>query len=274
LKFLFSCFIPFIHGVAAERTFQVLLLDVGHWERTIVKPDRINTWPSRERPRERLIAEGPDHLTDAELLAIILRVGRGTFKTGVRGDTAVTLARSLLADFQGLPGLDRTDRRDLLKFPGVSIAKVAQIKAAFELGKRLCSLTSKPRSFESASEVASYLRPQLVGARQEIVIALLLDGQNRLLEEKVIAEGTPTQTTVYIRRVLEEALRASAATIVLVHNHPSGNPEPSPEDDETTQDLDRGARLIGLFLIDHVIIGETGHYSYADAGRLQEFRES
>ena len=239
-----------------------------------MKSDRINTWPLQERPRERLIAEGPEHLTDAELLAIILRVGRGTFKTGVRGDTAVTLARSLLADFQGLPGLDHADRRDLLKFPGVSVAKVAQIKAAFELGNRLCSLTVKPRSFESASEVASYLRPQFVGIRQEVVMALLLDGQNRLIEEKIIAEGTPTQATVYIRRVLEEALRASAAAIVLVHNHPSGNPEPSPGDDETTQDLDRGARLIGLLLIDPVIIGETGHYSYADSGRLQEFRES
>lgn len=263
-----------LRPVATEKVFQVLSLDIGLWERTIVKPDRINAWPARERPRERLMAEGPERLTDAELLAIILRVGRGTFQTGVRGDTAVTLARALLANFQGLPGLDRTDRRDLLTFPGVSIAKVAQIKAAFELGKRLCSLTVKPRSFDSASEVASYLRPQLIGARQEVVRALFLDGQNRLIEDKVIAEGTPTQATVYIRRVLEEALRASAAAIVLAHNHPSGNPEPSPEDDETTQDLDRGARLIGLLLIDHVIIGETGHYSYADAGRLQEFRES
>jgi len=89
-----------IYGVATERTFQLLSFEVGRREGIIVKPDRINTWPSRERPRERLMAEGPDHLTDAELLAIILRVGRGTFKTGVRGDTAVTLARSLLADFQ------------------------------------------------------------------------------------------------------------------------------------------------------------------------------
>ena len=238
-----------------------------------MKPDRINNWPSRERPRERLIEEGPEQLTDAELLAIILRVGRGTFKTGVRGDTAVTLARSLLADFQGLSGLDRSDRRELLRVSGLSTAKVAQIKAAFELGKRLCSSNSKPRSFESASEIAAYLRPQLIGARQEVVIALLLDGQNRLIEERVIAEGTPTQATVYVRRVLEEALRASAAAIVLAHNHPSGNPDPSPGDDETTRDLDIGARLIGLFLIDHVIIGETGHYSYADSGRLQEFRE-
>lgn len=88
--------------------------------------------------------------------------------------------------------------RDLLTFPGVSVAKVAQIKAAFELGKRLCSLHMTPCSFESASEVTSYLRPQWIGSRQEVVTALLLDGQNRLLEEKVIAEGTPTQATVYL----------------------------------------------------------------------------
>lgn len=239
-----------------------------------MKPDRITNWPEQERPRERLIAEGPEQLTDAELLAIILRVGRGTFKAGVPGDTAVTLARSLLNDFRGLAGLDWTDRRDLLKVSGLSIAKVSQIKAAFELGKRVCTTSSKPRSFESAAEVAGYLRPRFVGARQEIVIALLLDGQNRLLEEKIIAEGTPTQATVYVRRVLEEALRASAAAIVLAHNHPSGNPEPSLGDDETTQDIDTGARLVGLVLIDHVVIGETEHYSYADSGRLQEFRES
>lgn len=239
----------------------------------LVKSDRIKNWPKRERPRERLIAEGPERLTDAELLAIVLRVGRGTFKAGVAGDTAVTVARTLLAEFRGLSGLDRTDRRDLLKVNGLSFAKVAQIKAAFELGKRVCTTAEKPRSFDSAAAVTAYLRPRLTGTRQEIVIALLLDGQNRLLEEKIIAEGTPTQAVVYVRRVLEEALRASAAAIVLVHNHPSGNPEPSPGDDETTHDLENGARLIGLVLIDHVIIGETGHYSYADSGRLQEFRE-
>lgn len=238
-----------------------------------MKHDRIRDWPSRERPRERLIAGGPERLTDAELLAIVLRVGRGTFKSGVRGETALTLARSLLADFRGLHGLDRADIRDLMKVTGLNVAKVSQIKAAFELGKRLRTNALRPRSFESASEVAAYLQPRLAGARQEIVVALLLDGQNHLLDEKVITEGTPTQATVYVRRVLEEALRASAAAIVLVHNHPSGNPGPSPGDDETTQDLDRGAKLIGLVLLDHVIIGEAGHYSYADSGRLQELRE-
>lgn len=239
-----------------------------------MKQDRIKNWPSQERPRERLIAGGPERLTDAELLAIVLRVGRGTFKSGVRGETALTLARSLLADFRGLHGLDRADIRDLMKVTGLNVAKVSQIKAAFELGKRLRTNALRPRSFDSASEVAAYLQPRLAGARQEIVVALLLDGQNHLLDEKVITEGTPTQATVYVRRVLEEALRASAAAIVLVHNHPSGNPSPSPGDDETTQDVDRGAKLIGLVLLDHVIIGEAGHYSYADSGRLQELRES
>jgi len=239
-----------------------------------MKPDRIKNWPILERPRERLIKEGPEHLTDAELLAIILRVGRGTFTKGVRGETALTLARSLLKDLRGLHGLDRADIQDLLKIAGLNTAKVSQIKAAFELGKRLRTNTQRPRSFESASEVSAYLQPRLGGARREIVIALLLDGQNHLLEEKTIAEGTPTQATVYIRRVLEESLRASAAAIVLVHNHPSGNPEPSPGDDETTQDLDSGAKLLGLVLIDHVIVAAEGYYSYADSGRLQELRES
>ena len=239
-----------------------------------MKSDRISNWPVRERPRERLIKKGPEHLTDAELLAIILRVGRGTFKKGVRGETALTLARSLLNDLRGLHGLDRADTRDLLKIAGLNTAKVSQIKAAFELGKRLRTNTQRPRSFESASEVSAYLQPRLIGARREIVIALLLDGQNHLLEERTITEGTPTQATVYIRRVLEESLRACAAAIVLVHNHPSGNPKPSPGDDETTEELDRGAKLLGLVLIDHVIVAAEGYYSYADSGRLQELRES
>jgi DNA repair protein RadC len=238
-----------------------------------MKPDRIKNWPARERPRERLMAEGAERLTDAELLAIVLRVGQGTFKPGVSGQTALSLARSLLVEFHGLHGLDRVHIPDLLKVKGLSIAKVSQIKAAFEIGKRLRTNAVRPRSFDSASEVAAYLAPRLANARQEVVIALLLNGQNRLLDEKVIAEGTPTQATVYVRRVLEEALRASAASIVLAHNHPSGNPSPSSEDNETTRDLDQGARLIGLHLIDHVIIGETGYYSYADSGKLQEFRE-
>ena len=237
-----------------------------------LKPDRIKNWPSGERPRERLMAEGPEQLTDAELLAVILRVGMGSSKKGVRGQTAVSLARCLLADFTGLSGLDRADRRDLLEVPGLSIAKVSQIKAAFELGKRLRTHVSRLRSFETSAEVAAYLAPRMSVARNEMVVALLLDGQNHLLDEKLISQGTPMQAGVPMRRILEEALRASATSLVLAHNHPSGSCDPSPGDDETTYDLDKGASLLGLVMIDHVIIGGEKHFSYADSGRLQELR--
>jgi len=235
-----------------------------------MKSSRIKNWPSKERPRERLIAEGAERLTDAELLAIILRVGRGTFKEGVLGQNAPDFAKELLTEFKGLRGLDRAHIEDLRKVPGIGIAKAAQIKAAFELGKRVQSKRLTSISFESSSAVAAHFRPRFVNARQEIAIAILLNGQNQLIEEKVVAEGTPTQATVYVRRVLEEALRVSAAAIVLVHNHPSGHPEPTTGDDETTRDLEQAARLIGLLFLDHIIIGEDGHYSYADSGRLQE----
>ena len=147
---------------------------------------------------------------------------------------------------------------------------MSQIKAAIELGKRVQSKRLISLSFESSSAVAAHFRPRFVNARQEIAIAILLNGQNQLIEEKVVAQGTPTQATVYVRRVLEEALRASAAAIVLVHNHPSGNSEPSAGDDETTRRLLAACKLVEIVLLDHVIVGESNHYSYADSGRLKE----
>jgi DNA repair protein RadC len=236
-----------------------------------VSSERIKNWPTKERPRERLLAEGPERLTDADLLAIILRVGLGTFKKGVRGKNAYDSALSILRDFRGLLGLDRARLHDLLKVPGLGPAKVAQIKAAFELGKRVCAGKLTAPAFKSSAAVAAHFRPQFTGKRQETVIALLLNGQNQPIAEKEIAEGTPTQATVYVRRVLEQALHESAAAIVLVHNHPSGNPEPSASDDATTRDLLRACKLVGLILLDHVIVGEREHYSYSDSGRFQEF---
>jgi DNA repair protein RadC len=235
---------------------------------------RIRNWPTKERPRERLLANGPERLTDADLLAIILRVGLGTFKEGVPGKNAYETALSILKDFRGLRGLDRARIHDLLKVPGIGPAKVAQIKAAFELGKRVCAGKLTAPAFESSKAVANHFRPLFTGKRQEIVIAVFLNGQNQRLGEKDITEGTPTQATVYVRRILEEALHVSAAAVVLVHNHPSGNPEPSAGDDETTRDLMRACNLLGLVLLDHVIVGESDHYSYSDSGRLKELEET
>jgi len=233
--------------------------------------ERIKTWPSKERPRERLLADGPERLTDAALLAIILRVGSGTFKKGIPGSNAYDSALSILREFRGLRGLDRARIHGLLKVPGLGPAKVAQIKAAFELGKRVCAGTLTAPAFESSKAIADHFQPRLTGKRQEIVIAVFLNGQNQLLGERDITEGTPTQATVYVRRIIEEALHLSAAAVVLVHNHPSGNPKPSAGDDDTTRNLLKACKLVQLVLLDHVIVGESGHYSYSDTGRLQEF---
>lgn len=230
----------------------------------------IKTWPTKERPRERLLAEGPERQTDADLLAIILRVGSGTFKEGVPGKNAYESALAILRDFRGLRGLDRARINELLKVPGLGPAKVAQIKAAFELGKRVVAGKLTAPAFESSKAVADHFRPRFTGRRQELVVAVFLNGQNQRLGEKEITEGTPTQATVYVRRILEEALHESAAAVVLVHNHPSGNPEPSAGDDDTTRNLLRACKLLGLVLLDHVIVGESDHYSYADSGRFDE----
>lgn len=235
-----------------------------------MKSDRITNWPKEERPRERLFAEGVDKLTEAELLAIILRVGQGTFKEGMPGQNASGLARMLLKDFGGLRGLDRAHVQELLKVPGLGPAKVAQIKAAFELGKKVCAGKLSAPAFESSQAIADHFRPRFTSARREIVSAVFLNGQNQPLGEKDITEGTPTQATVYVRRVIEEALHLSAAAVVLIHNHPSGSPEPSAGDDDTTRDLLKACKLIQLVLLDHVIVGESEHFSYSDEGRLQE----
>ena len=120
----------------------------------------------------------------------------------------------------------------------------------------------------------AHFRPRLIDARQEEFIVVLLNGQNKFLREKSIAIGTPTQTIVYVRRVMEEALRVSASTIVLIHNHPSGNAEPSKNDDVTTLEVNKAANILGLLLLDHIIIGEQSHFSYMDSGRLNKLQKN
>ena len=189
-----------------------------------MKSDRIKNWPEEERPRERLLAEGADKLTEAELLAIILRVGQGTFKKGVLGQNASDFARTLLKDFNGLRGLDRAHVQDLLKVPGLGPAKVAQIKAAFELGKKVCAGKLTAPAFESSQAIADHFRPRFTGKRQEIVIAVFLNGQNRPMGEKDITEGTPTQATVYVRRVISvtnETQKAGAWRSIASRQAPS-----------------------------------------------------
>ncbi len=221
----------------------------------------IREWPETERPREKLIKAGAEALSDGELLAIILR-------TGNHGQSAEDIGREILARCGGLPGLDRVHIEELLSFPGLGIAKTAQLKAAIEIGKRVRIQESRPRSFNSPSEVVAYFGPRFEGKRYECFLVVLLDGQNQLLAERIIAEGIPTQATIYVRRIMEEALRVSASSFVVVHNHPSGNSQPSSADDETTHNLKSASEILNIVFVDHVILGKSSHYSYAEHKRI------
>jgi DNA repair protein RadC len=222
----------------------------------------IKDWPESERPREKLIQLGPEGLSDGELLAVLLRIG-------ATGQSAEDLGRQLMTKFDGICGIDRAHLEELLAVPGMGVAKTAQLKAAIEIGKRVRRQTSLPQSFDHAEDVVAYVRPRFEGKRQECFLTILLDGQNHLLAERWIAEGIPTQATVYVRRVMEEALRVSASAFIVTHNHPSGRPKPSPADDQTTEDLKQAADLMDLAFLDHLIIGsENAYFSYAENDKL------
>jgi len=222
----------------------------------------IKDWPKSERPREKLLQLGPEGLSDGELLAVLLRIG-------ALGQSAEDLARQLMAQFNGINGIDRAHVEELLAVPGIGVAKSAQIKAAIEIGKRVRRQHSLPQSFDHAAEVAAYVRPYFEGKRQELFLAILLDGQNQLLAERWIAEGIPTQATVYVRRVMEEALRVSASAFVVAHNHPSGHPKPSAADNQTTEDLKQAADLMEIAFLDHIIIGsDNAYFSYSENDKL------
>jgi len=171
-----------------------------HTEPIKFERQAIKDWPESERPREKLLHLGPEGLSDGELLAVLLRIGKS-------GQSAEDLGRQLISQFNGIGGIDRAHIEELLAVSGMGIAKTAQLKAAIEIGKRARMQHAQPEGFDHAADVAAYIRPRFEGKRQESFLSILLDGQNRLLAERVIAEGIPTQATIYVRRVMEEALR-------------------------------------------------------------------
>lgn len=188
----------------------------------------IKAWPVEERPRERLLANGPSALTTAELLAILLRTGTG-------GQSAVELARSLLEKTGGLRELDRRGVEELQEAKGLGAAKIAQLKAALELGRRLIAEEKKVLGAVSSSkEVYEWLRPQMQGLTKEVFKVLLLNGNNEVLEGVIASEGSLTESPVYLRDLVNLANRHRAAALIVAHNHPSGNPRPSATDKSVT----------------------------------------
>lgn len=224
----------------------------------------ITDWPEGERPRERLLALGPEALSDAELLAIYLRVG-------VRGKSAVDLGRELLQRFDGqLNRLVDASLEELASVSGVGMAKAAQLKASFELARRaLGQEMSRRDTFASPGQVRDWLRLKLATRQNEVFMALWLDAQNQLLKAEELFCGTLTQTSVYPREVVKSALSNNAAAVILAHNHPSGMTEPSQADQTLTQTLKSALAMVDVKVLDHFIVaGNTTPLSFAERGLL------
>jgi DNA repair protein RadC len=227
----------------------------------------IRDWPEGERPRERLVREGPTRLTTAELLAIVLR-------TGSRGASAVDLARGLLGSWKGLAALEAAEPAALAETRGVGAAKIAQIKAALELGRRMLQeVERESRSrVTSSRDVVELFAPQLRGLQRERCELILLNGGNEVVACETLSEGTLTESPVEPRRIVELANRHHAAAAILVHNHPSGQCQPSATDRSLTEDLVAAGDLLHVPLLDHVVIGRRDHFSFADHGLIEEYR--
>ncbi len=222
----------------------------------------ITDWPVQERPRERLLAQGAASLADAELLAILLR-------TGVKGKSAVDLARQLLARFGSVSALLEAGHESLAEIPGLGGAKLAQLQAALELARRaLREDLSSRDALSSPRAVRDYLRLVLSGREHEIFVVLLLDAQHRVIATEELFRGTLTQTSVYPREVVKCALRHNCAAVIFAHNHPSGVAEPSHADELLTRSLKAALALVDVQVLDHFIVAGTRTLSFAERGLL------
>jgi DNA repair protein RadC len=224
----------------------------------------IKHWPENERPREKLFKQGAEALSEAELLALI--IGTGTPSTG---QSAVDLGRQLIQEFGSLRNLASATVAEIGRLKGTGPAKTAAIKASLEIASRLNTdrLMSGER-FTSPEQVYRHYHHRLRDRRKEYFMALLLDSKNRILREVRISEGSLNQSIVHPREVFSPAVRESAAAIILVHNHPSGDPTPSREDREITCRLKDAGELMGVKVLDHIIIGDGGFVSFTSEGIL------
>ncbi|MEZ5628740.1 MAG: DNA repair protein RadC [Rhodocyclaceae bacterium] len=222
----------------------------------------ITDWPVGERPREKLIERGASALSDAELLAIFLRVG-------VRGKSAVDLARDLIGHFGTLSGLCHATPDAFSSFPGMGLAKYAQLQAIMEIARRALAEDIGAGDVLGAPEaVRGWLRLHLGALPHEVFMVLLLDAQNRLILAETLFRGTLTQTSVYPREVVKFALTHNAAAVILAHNHPSGNATPSAADQSLTRDLRSALALIDVRVLDHFVVTRAQITSFAESGLL------
>lgn len=220
----------------------------------------IKELPLPERPRERLARLGPTALSTAELLAIVLR-------TGVDGENVLHLASRLLARYGGVSGLARASLSELVAERGLGPAKAAQLQAALELGRRLLLAAPEERlQIRTPADVAQLLMAEMGYLEQEHFQVLYLDTRNRVLGSEPVYKGSLNQSQIRVGEVYREAVRRNCASIICAHNHPSGDPAPSPEDVAVTRELVAAGKLLGIELLDHLIIGQQRWVSMRERG--------
>jgi len=221
---------------------------------------RISDLHEADRPRERLAALGPQALTNAELIAILLRVG-------VKGENAVLVGQRLLQSLGGLRGLHRVPFKQLMEQHGMGEAKASQIKAAIELGRRLTLESPEERlAINSPADAAALVQYDMSALEQEHLRVVLLDRRNRVLEIVEVYKGSVNSSQVRVGELFKEAIRANASAIIVTHNHPSGDPTPSPDDVAVTRAMVQAGKLLDIDVLDHLVIGQGKWVSLKERG--------
>lgn len=222
----------------------------------------ITDWPADERPREKLMQKGAEALSDAELLAIFLRVG-------VVGKSAVDLARDLLLHFGSLNAIFSANAKEIAAVHGMGVSKYCQLQAIFEMSRRALAEELKQKDvLKSPKQVRDYLSLKLGSAQREVFLVLFLDAQNRIQAQENLFEGTLTQASVYPREVVKRALFHNAASVIFAHNHPNGLAEASQADKQLTQALKSALALLDIRVLDHFVVAGNDTISFAEQGLL------
>lgn len=220
----------------------------------------IKEMPSSERPRERLLNYGPGALSSAELLAIVLR-------TGTRRENVLQMAHRLLVEFDGLAGLARASASELLHRKGLGPAKVTQLKAALEMGRRMLIASPDDRpQIRSPADAANLVMTEMGLLEQEQLRVMLLDTKNRVMATETVYQGSLNTSLIRVGELFREAIRANCAALIVLHNHPSGDPSPSPEDVAVTRQIVQAGQLLDIEVLDHLIIGRQRFVSLKERG--------
>ena len=227
------------------------------------KSTGIKSWPQDDRPREKLLKRGARTLSNSELLAILLR-------TGVQGNSAIDLARQIIDKFGTFRNMSHMDMREWKEFKGLGPAKIAQLQAALEIGRRFREneVLSVKQKIASARDIVTIIMPQIRDLKTEVFKVVYLNSNNRIIDISNAATGTVNHAMPIVREIIHAALQKFSAAIICVHNYPSANIAPSPEGKKFTQELTAAGKLMGIKVLDHVIIGDGSYFSFADEGLM------